>query len=178
MKGDHWVNGDIINGYFKLIGQQSKYKIYSVDSFVFERFSENQDRIYKRKKNLFNFDIVFFPINVNRNHWAFIKLSVENQSFLYYDSMLTTEDNVVTQCKIAKKFIEAMFTFSDLNISQWHCQNVANTPKQIDISSCGVYTCQNAKCISRGESFSISPSKIPNLRKEMVAEISLGFLFS
>ena len=37
---------------------------------------------------------------------------------------------------------------------------------------------ENAKCISRGESFSISPSKIPNLRKEMVAEISLGFLFS
>ena len=44
----------------------------------------------------------------------------------------------------------------DCLLSQWHCQSF----------------------ISRGENFSISPSNIPDLRKEMVAKIFLGFLFS
>ena len=81
LKGDHWINGDVVNEYFKLISHQGKYKTYVVDSFVFERFSEKQDRKYKHKKNLLNFDLVFFPINVNSNHWAFILLSVENFFF-------------------------------------------------------------------------------------------------
>ena len=92
--------------------------------------------------------------------------------------MYSSDYHAMTQCKIAKKFITAMFTFSDCLLSQWHCQNIVNTPKQIDINSCGIYMCQNAKCISRGENFSISPSNIPDLRKEMVAEVSLGFLFT
>ena len=109
--------GTTINGYFKLISQQRKYKIYSVDSFVFERFLENQKRKYKHKNNLLNFDIVFYPINLNINHWAYIKLIVEKITFSYLDSMCSTEYNAVKQCKIAKKIIEAMFTHLDLNLS-------------------------------------------------------------
>ena len=59
----------------------------------------------------------------------------------------------------------------------WQFENATYCPQQPDSFSCGVYVCQVAKQISRSEELMINEEYLPTIRKEMVAEISLGGLF-
>ena len=89
-------------------------------------------------------------------------------------------DYGLKQCKNSKEFLESNFIFNSTKIHfpQWNLENVVNTPQQPDGHNCGVYVCQNIKSILRSENFSICPSDLSAIRKEMVAELVLGFLFN
>jgi Ulp1 family protease len=42
-------------------------------------------------KNLFEYDHVMIPINLNNNHWSLVTVDLINKKFLYYDSL---ENNI------------------------------------------------------------------------------------
>ena len=103
----------------------------------------------RNKVNLFDFDLIFIPIHITKNHWAFTTTFVKEKYFRYYDSLSQGNHHGLKQCNTIKEFLESNFilnsTTSDL--TQWHLKNAADTPQQPGGHNCGVYVCQNAKCI-------------------------------
>ena len=182
LKGTNWLFGDILNAYLNLVKQQSRLKVFTADTYVFTAFSNdnNKKNFTRNKVNPFDFDLMFIPINIMENHWALTTTFVKDKCIRYYDSLSQGNHHGLKQCKTVKEFLESNFVLNSTtsDLTQWHLENAADTPQQPDGHNCGVYVCQNAKCISRREIFSVRPSDLPAIRKEMVAELALGFLFN
>ena len=180
LKGTNWLCGDVLNIYLSLVKQQSTLKIFAADTYVFTSFSNNRNKTFfsRNKPSLFDYDVVFVPIHVTNNHWAFSTVFVHENCIKYYDSLSKSNYYGLEKCKIVEEFLKSSFNLNSTDFTQWSLENVADTPQQPDGHNCGVYVCQNIKSISRREKFSICPSDLPVIRKEMVAELALGFLFS
>ena len=72
-----WLCSEIINSYLKLISTRADKndampKIHSMDSFFYTKLSGDSGYSgvckWTRKYDLFDFDMVFYPIHVNGNH--------------------------------------------------------------------------------------------------------------
>ena len=157
-------------------------KVFTVDTYVFTAFFNDRNKTFysRNRPKLFDYDLVCVPIHITNNHWAFTTVYVNEQSIRYYDSLSQGNHHGLKHCNIVKDFLESNFILNSdtKDLTQWKLENVADTPQQTDGHNCGVYVCQNIKSISRREKFSICPSDLPAIRKEMVAEIALGFLFN
>ena len=95
----------------------------------------------------------------------------------YYDSFAKTDRFAHCVCGHVKQFLYSNFFSNIASDIDWQFEN-ANTPQQSDGYNSGVYVCQVAKQISRSEELQVKQQDLPIIRKEMVAEIVLGFLFN
>ena len=80
-------------------------------------------------------------------------------------------------CRHVKQFLYSNYLSNIASYIHWQFEN-ANALQQTDDVNCGVYICQVAKQISRSEELQVKQQHLPKTRKEMVAEIVLGFLFN
>ena len=44
------------------------------------------------KQNVFNFDKIFIPININNCHWVLIIIFIKDKKIMYYDSDISNEN--------------------------------------------------------------------------------------
>lgn len=85
--------------------------------------------------------------------------------------------NIITKNVTLKEFLESNFILNSTSydLTRRNLGNFVDTPKQPDGLNCGVYVCQNTKCILKKANFSICPPDLLSVRKEVMAELALGF---
>jgi len=186
LQGERWLDDLVIDAYFELIQKASSKRVCSVSSQEFAGFVEKREkrietRKYRKSKASFSeLDLIFLPIRIITSlgkHWVFLVVSVSEKKIIYYDSIKKKKQFAHGYCDHVKQFLGCSNYISNVAPEiDWQFEN-ACCPQQSDGFSCGVYVCQVAKQISRSEELMINEEYLPTIRKEMVAEISLGGLF-
>ena len=181
LHGKQWLNDEIINSYFKLI-VMNKVKYVCVDSQAWANYKNKLDKkiVHKFRKtyaSLTDLELIFIPIHEAGNHWSLGVVFIGTSTICYYNSINPGNNFGHGVCDSIKQFLISSNYFSDADKFVWHF-NYPPTPQQVDGHSCGVYICQFAKQIAKGKNLKIVVENLPNIRKEMVAEIALGILFN
>jgi sentrin-specific protease 1 len=98
-----WLNDEVINFYFSLLQERNERlhgngervpKCVFLNSFFYTKLSENGynfdgvKRWTKRKKiDIFEQDIIFFPVNLQNVHWCLGVINLMEKKIEYFDSM-------------------------------------------------------------------------------------------
>ena len=183
LQGNEWLDDEVVNFYFQLIKNESNFAIYSVDALNYTNFKKYQriNEIYKVRQSRAStkqLDFIFIPINFDLLHWGFAVVHVNKKIIKFYDSLknMGKQINGHCVCEDIRQFLTTTNFICDVDEFGWQFE-YPYTPQQNDKSSCGVYTCQLAKQISRSQELKLSATDIPHLRKEMVVEVVSGYLF-
>ena len=108
-------------------------------------------------KNIFNLERIFFPANVNSNHWTLTVVFMEEKRIQYYDSLNKEGGN-------GEKYLNGILAYlqdehkrqfkSDMDISGWSLvPSTKETPQQTkyndeNVYDCGVFVCLFADFIA------------------------------
>jgi Ulp1 family protease len=96
---------------------------------------------YTLNVDIFNFDLLFIPTNVNNMHWTMIVVKMQSKEIRYYDSM--SSDGIIYTNLVKDWLVREMFLKKkqELKISQWKVMTKeAGVPQQISNGNeCGVF---------------------------------------
>ena len=89
-----WLDNNVIDAYMNLIERRS-YRtgypsVYRYDSHFFSTYGDLQaDHLpaATKKTNILGYDLLFFPMHINQNHWAFVYADTKTYTLYYMDSM-------------------------------------------------------------------------------------------
>ena len=89
-----WLDDNVIDAYMNLIERRS-YRtgypsVYRHDTHFFTTYRDldpNHLPNATRKTNILGYDLLFFPLHVNENHWAFVYADTKTYTLYYMDSM-------------------------------------------------------------------------------------------
>ena len=168
----HKLNDSILNFYLKLICNSCfSKKVACIDSLItFKILNSNLRGLHKslERLNAQNFSSIFCPLFLTCNHWALIYIDVINKNIKYYDSIFTTDTNVIYQlCSVLGKYVKVLGGSEHWNISFDH-----NYPKQQgNDTDCGVFVCTYAKYLAFNRTFDFGQDQIDEIRKSMASEI-------
>ncbi|PLW28873.1 hypothetical protein PCANC_23668 [Puccinia coronata f. sp. avenae] len=124
-----WLNDEIINFYGVLINLKSQEKLSSkaLNVHCFSSFFMNQFDLgghhrvkrWTRKINLFEKDLVLFPVNLSNTHWALAVINNRKKRFEYYDSLAQSEPGVLDKLRRYYEDESQMKNHEDLNLAEW-----------------------------------------------------------
>lgn len=165
LKGNNWLNDEIINFYFQLIQrrsiankEQTNVKVYCFNTFFYKRLKEGGHKVLKRwtkKVDLFSLDLILIPVHLEV-HWTLASISIENCTINYYDSM-NGNNRECLQLLLEYLRDERKDKKGDiLDTSKWTCNIVKEIPQQENGSDCGVFTCKYAERLSIKKPFNFS----------------------
>lgn len=106
------------------------------------------------KKNLNDFDRIFFPVHVNGNHWCLFTVNLKLKEAVYLDSLGAQSENA-EQCLTSFKNLCRSWNYltefdkvscRDFKLVQWQ------HAKQKDNSSCGIFVVNYMYMMSLGGS--------------------------
>ena len=60
--------------------------MYAFDTFFMKRGEDQLKRLTK-KVNIFEFDLIFIPVNQDDDHWVLISIDTTNKTVNCYDSL-------------------------------------------------------------------------------------------
>lgn len=114
-------------------------------------------------------DTILVPVNLRRTHWVLASIDVKNRSFTYYDSFGSPDSSSVVRtlrrwlcdevrARVGDDAVAAWDVFS------WPLRDSAGLPRQLDGSSCGVFTPAAADWISLGMPLAFEQADMPTLR--------------
>ncbi|WRT63527.1 uncharacterized protein IL334_000432 [Kwoniella shivajii] len=191
LKNTMWLDDEVMNFYGGMMIERAKTdggkKIHFFNSFFYQRISDSGHSAVKRwtrKLDIFDFDVVLFPINIGNMHWTACAINLEKKRIEYYDSM---GDSGNQRANVFKR-VRAYLTDEHMerkkksfNFDGWTNEFNDHTPQQDNGSDCGVFSCQTLEMITRGrdlkdQSFEFDSSNMPFFRKLMVLEIGNGKL--
>ena len=134
-----WINDNIINAYLSLIQNNFKNYHYFFNNFYiklsnnYRNYNFDGVKRYTKNVNLLEKEKIFFPININGNHWILSYIDVKNNLFYCLDP------------KYGEKYISEIY----YNINLWY-KDITKTnndliikdikfPKQSNSYDCGVF---------------------------------------
>ncbi|KAG0140092.1 hypothetical protein CROQUDRAFT_383682 [Cronartium quercuum f. sp. fusiforme G11] len=195
-----WLNDNVVNFYGVMINMRcSKYeeiqiescptllspgdpgflRSYCFSSFFMTKYDKdgfNGVKRWSKKVDLFQKDVIIFPVNINNTHWTCAAINLRQKRFEFYDSMGNENRHVLDNLKdyiqnehLAKRKVE-------LDTLDWdYCYT--KPPQQNNGYDCGVFVCQFMDCLSRdwggGDTvFDFSQQNLPYIRNKVVYEIS------
>lgn len=190
------LNDEVINSYAKLINSRSSTdstlpKTYMFNSFFYKSLVPKQDVFdYQRvrrwsrkaadvtpKPNLFEHDIVLYPIHVDDNHWVLGVINFKRKQFEIYDSLASSPIRSSTLLKNLRQYLEheAQDKGVNLNLSQWKIHNPGQkAPQQDNGVDCGVFTLINAHLLGVGKVPSYSQKDIIQARQAITLQLARG----
>jgi sentrin-specific protease 1 len=141
-------------------------KSYFFNSFFYEQYKIGKaDGWYKTVlKDLFSekFDL-YIPIHVNGNHWCLMKVSFENKTMTYYDSL--KGDNQQAFRLISRFLSEKSQSFKiSFKEKDWKSLVPKNIPSQENCDDCGVFCILFFLHLSHQHTLNFSHVDIPNFR--------------
>lgn len=205
LKDNNWVNDEIINFYFALlmdkINKINNNRILFLNSFFYTKLIENGynynnvrrwTKTEKLKKkginginNIFELDLIIFPINISNIHWILGVLNITDQSIEYYDSFKIPSNQCQTQYfKVMRKYLENEYRDKQikqqigqgLNLNEWK-NKIGNMPKQNNNNDCGIFTLITAHSISNKIiNPTFTQNDIPYFREKIMIDILKGFV--
>ena len=188
VSGD-WLHDGTVNFYMNLLSIRDekfvnnylrKQRSYFFTSFFFERllwkpsdckdkttgkFDQLQKWTTKRNINIFDYDKLFFPVNISNGHWLLVVIWLKEKEIRYYDSMGDSYFEHTT-----KKFLDYMQIVHKIDSTKWRCVNVRKEDglaQQENGNDCGVYMLMFCDCLAVDVSmkkFKASQAKISRYR--------------
>ena len=176
LKGENWVNDNIINFYLELIKENRKAKdptFFCFNTFLYVSFKSRGYELvknYSRGTDIFEKDIILIPI-FEANHWRLIVVRPKILEITYIDSLnmdgtqiLENIQSFLSQEHEAKKG-------SNLDFSKWNIRQDRKVPQQLGSHECGVFVMHFADKIVKREPLDVDVHNIPSLRRSICQEI-------
>ena len=126
--------------------------------------------------DLFQMDLVFFPLNVNNNHWVLVSASLATKTIEYYDSMNNDGTESRKMVAIYLSQLHQVLHGNALDLNEWDSIDRHDIPQQENGFDCGVFVCQFAERLSRRAPFDFTQADMPAIRVRMIEEIVAGRL--
>nr|VZI07641.1 unnamed protein product [Spirometra erinaceieuropaei] len=183
----NWLSDMVINFYMQLLfhrGQRVRKaegftlpRVAVMSTFFYAKLSSGTGyqgvRRWTRQINLFEHDLVFFPIHDRGIHWCLAAADLRNKTLTYYDSMGGGNDHCLD---ILLEYLDAecqdKLKKSLDGLDKWKKINTKNSvPQQENGCDCGVFLCTFAEFLSRGAEFTFSQADMPQIRQRMMYEI-------
>jgi len=149
----------------------------------FDRGGHQTVKRWTRKIDLFDKDIIFFPVNLANMHWVLAVINKRKKRFEYYDSLAGPDPGVIAKLRRYYKDEYRAKNNEDLDLAEWSDYQ-PEVPKQSNSSDCGVFVCQFMHSLSqdlvdtgyqeaKAESvvFDFTAENMPYIRNMMVLEI-------
>ena len=199
LRDGKWLNDEVINFYMLLLQQRDDSISITIlhqrrpsrffPSFLtklltkrLDKYDYRQVKRWTRSIDVFDFEKLYFPINVSNSHWTLAVVYMQTRRIQYCDSLLNTTTIYLTALKrwiqdehADKKGIPL------LNNYEWvvvPCSS-ETTPKQTNGYDCGVFTIMSADLIARNlDIMLLSQNYMPTLRRRIVLDIVRGHLDS
>jgi hypothetical protein len=119
----------------------------------FIRYTKNVADIKDKRK-------LFFPMNVNGNHWLLAVVFVQEGIIGYFDSF-NNEKTMKTYNPFLLSYLNIVFTNKE-----W-ITTLIESPKQTNECDCGVFLCANLYYLSKNRMPNFTQKDIPNIRNFM-----------
>ena len=184
---ENWLSNFVIDQYLDLLKTEHSENNFRIKTIWWERFERAvgilpAKEIWKEEDPLCSFDLVFVPCNtLQSEHWFSLVVMPKQNQVLALDSMAgdflkPTVNHAL--CKMA-------FFLTDLesiDLSEWRffSNRKEDLPQQPNLSGCGVYACQFAKCLFSRDRCMVSEDhgSILQFRKCMILELHQKKKFS
>ncbi|OII75446.1 ULP1 like chllamydin domain-containing protease [Cryptosporidium ubiquitum] len=209
LRSQQWLNDELINFYFSMLQERNdrqvskglKLRVWLWNSFFYTKLTNNQNggengycyknvsRWTQRKKiDLFEYDLVLLPINVNNVHWTLGVVNFKLGYIQYIDSLGGKFQDHLGCRKMSAIFFQNMSRYIqdeylDKKKQEFpgrlkHFTNFSEpVPQQNNGSDCGVFTCMFAECLSEGRSFDFDVAQIDRIREVMLVECIRNEIF-
>lgn len=191
-----WLDDELINCYFSLIAQREalrclnsvKLPSFFFKSFFFSRLLENGTgynynnvKTWSRGSDIFAFNKVYVPVNINNMHWTLVVASMQQEEIEYKDS-----DNGDGNHGDGKACLEAFLRYLEdehmdkkkiplPNKESWKLILRKNDcPKQENGWDCGVFCCAFADFISRDLKLNFGQNYVTDYREKIALSIIKG----
>ncbi|KAG5357335.1 Ubiquitin-like-specific protease 1 [Yarrowia sp. C11] len=183
LKDGRWLNDNVINFYFAMITERSKQsegKLPVIGCMVTQFFKNLQEKGYqgvarwaKRAGiDVTKADYVFFPLNLNNNHWCLAVLDNVNKQIRQHDSLNGDGTRNLHMIKdYLRQEAEKMHPGSGGMFDDYEIVARAESPQQFNGVDCGVFTCQNIELMARNAPLSYSQEDMPTVRRRIVYEV-------
>ena len=179
LRDSHWLNDTVINFYMNLLMARNQTQgypaLYAFNTFFYSKLQSGgykSVRSWTKAVNLFAKELILVPVHLDQ-HWSLVVTDLREKSIVYLDSMGLKRPDVLAQIfqylqdeSIARRNVA-------LKPLEWkqHSMAAEEIPQQGNGSDCGLFTCQYAEYISRGQPLTFSQQHMPLFRKKMVWEI-------
>ncbi|XP_060846927.1 sentrin-specific protease 2-like [Rhopalosiphum padi] len=174
-----WLNDRMIDHYFTLLTKSVKdHSIMSLDPFFLNCFAiygmEKATKSIKGTvKNIFNFDKVIIPTNLQDIHWTFTVVDMKKQTITLYDSNSKKVNFYESEICLLLDYLNDAYNFIRKPYDkpfQWKLRH-GRSPLQNNNYDCGIFTCTNARHVLLGKSLYYSQDDAPLLRHRITYEI-------
>ncbi|GAA6008627.1 hypothetical protein JCM11491_003374 [Sporobolomyces phaffii] len=155
-------------------------KVWCFNSFFWGMYEDNGYKRVKKwtkKFDVFEKDIIIFPMNIRNSHWTCAAVNIKLKRFEYYDSLGNRMQKAHT---LLRKWLQEEHEAkkgSPLDLSDWEDYWDPNVPQQDNCNDCGVFTCAFMESLSREvDGFDFDQNQMPYLRQKIAFEIDKGEL--
>lgn len=188
LRPGQWLNDEVINFYFKLLQERGKLlqgapKCWFPNSFFWPKLSGNNSSYsykevkrwtIKAKIDIFELDLICFPMNIGESHWAMGVIDLTSHGFRYFDSMF---------CRPHKNFVPFLRKYVQDEhkakkgkaldgVEDWELiLHEKPVPQQENGYDCGVFTCMFGDYVSAGRELVFEQADMPSLRMRLAARV-------
>ncbi|XP_059615590.1 sentrin-specific protease-like [Phlebotomus argentipes] len=182
--GDAWLNDEVINFYMNLLTERSTKgvklpKVYAMNTFFAVRLLQaghSGVKRWTRKVDIFEHDVIPVPVHVSNVHWCMAIIHLKNKTIRYYDSMGQPNMRILDALEQYLKSESLDKKQRPFDMSGWQKECIANAPRQMNGSDCGVFSCMFAEYITRNSEITFTQNDMPYFRQKMIVEIATGRL--
>lgn len=186
LSDSNWLNDEVINFYMNLLMERGSDdntrglpKVYAMNTFFVPRLMQGGHsgvKRWTRKVDIFSKDIIPVPVHVGGVHWCMAIIHLKNSSIKYYDSMGTPNSNVLSLLAQYLKDESMDKRKKPFDTKSFKIESVADVPRQMNGSDCGVFSCIFAEYITRNKELTFSQENMIYFRQRMILEIVQGKL--
>uniref|UniRef100_A0A914WLX7 Ubiquitin-like protease family profile domain-containing protein n=1 Tax=Plectus sambesii TaxID=2011161 RepID=A0A914WLX7_9BILA len=182
LRGRSWLNDMIIDSYLALIQARSqlvsRQRVYAFMTHFYTMLCSRGYigvRSWVKIDNIFDQDLLLFPINDRGNHWTLIVVDMRQRRMSYYDSM---GNDGSKHLKAIREYLKGYFAEKKPaeRFVPFTMVNEKKLPRQHNTWDCGVYLCQYAEHLSRGAPLSFVQADMARFRLQMERELKEGRL--
>ncbi|GAA5924207.1 SUMO protease ULP1 [Sporobolomyces koalae] len=150
-------------------------KVWCFNSFFWNMYNDSGYKRVKKwtkKFDVFEKDIIIFPININNSHWTCAAVNIKMKRFEYYDSLGGKMQKAYSQLRKWLQEEHECKKGGPIDLSEWEDHWDPDVPQQDNCNDCGVFTCAFMESLSREyEGFDFTQKQMPYLRQKIAFEI-------
>ncbi|KAJ1431688.1 hypothetical protein B484DRAFT_327712 [Ochromonadaceae sp. CCMP2298] len=199
LKPRTWLNDEVINFYFTLLGERDRVKTIAsrgarrtscyFTTFFYDRpMAENIFTFANVLRwtgehwggwdgtDVFQKSKLFFPINIDGQHWTLAVVHIDTCSIYYYDSGGGSGERYLKNILLWLQLESINKRNLDLDTDQWTLNNKIRVPRQYNGYGCGICTIMCTDFLSDDLPLAYAQRNADNYRLKTGASILRGFI--
>ncbi|GMI48585.1 hypothetical protein TrCOL_g9505, partial [Triparma columacea] len=192
LKPREWLCDEVVNFFYSCLKQRDEEKCESstggkrswfFNSFFLKRLLQGGDYQYERVKtwskkvpgkDIFELNSLYWPVNIDNQHWIMLKADMIKRKITYYDSKANSDYKGFLKATLRyfKDEWKAKGKPGEFKEKEWTTiQNPVDFPKQENGFDCGIFTCLGADYVSAGWKPDFTERDCAKMRKVITLEI-------